>query len=415
MKAIEFIAIGSELLNHRRQDSNSTWVAEKLRILGLSLTRKSIVGDVQEEIVRVLRESRDRSDIVIVCGGLGPTFDDLTREAIAEAFEVPLEYQASIAQEISQFFRSRGREISPSNLRQAYLPKGAIALSNSVGTAPGIFLTLRKNEEKKLFFFLPGVPKELHSIWDTFVQPELEIPSAGLKKVHTRRFVTTGVPESTLNDRTEPFRAKYAEAEWTVLANLSQVEFLVSHVSNEYLDTLSNEFVRFLSDDLVGLGEISLESALLSLLRDRSETLSLAESMTGGLIASRLCSIPGASSVLVGGVVAYSPRFKKDLLDISEQILHLNGPTGEAIARELAESLRVKSGSTYSIGITGNAGPELDPYSKESLGEGYIAITGKSWSIAKKFHLHGSRLDIQIRSSALALDFLRREILNRNP
>jgi len=108
MKAIEFIAIGSELLNHRRQDSNSTWVAEKLRILGLSLTRKSIVGDVQEEIVRVLRESRDRSDIVIVCGGLGPTFDDLTREAIAEAFEVPLEYQASIAQEISQFFRSRG-------------------------------------------------------------------------------------------------------------------------------------------------------------------------------------------------------------------------------------------------------------------------------------------------------------------
>lgn len=182
MKAIEFIAIGSELLNHRRQDSNSTWVAEKLRILGLSLTRKSIVGDVQEEIVRVLRESRDRSDIVIVCGGLGPTFDDLTREAIAEAFEVPLEYQASIAQEISQFFRSRGREISPSNLRQAYLPKGAIALSNSVGTAPGIFLTLRKNEEKKLFFFLPGVPKELHSIWDTFVQPELEIPSAGLKK-----------------------------------------------------------------------------------------------------------------------------------------------------------------------------------------------------------------------------------------
>jgi nicotinamide-nucleotide amidase len=415
MKAIEFIAIGSELLNHRRQDSNSTWVAEKLKTLGLFFKRKSIVGDVREEIVKILKESFDRSDLVIVCGGLGPTFDDLTREAIADAFDVPLEYHESIALEITQFFKSRGREIAPSNLKQAYLPKGAVSLTNELGTAPGIKLTLQANNKEKVFFFLPGVPRELQVIWNTFIHPQIEASLLGLGKVQTRRFVTAGVPESTLNDRTEPFRAKYAEAEWTILANLSQVEFLVSHTSIEYLEAISSEFVTFLADDLVGLGDTTLESALLELLKDRSETLSLAESMTGGLIASRLCAIPGASTVLVGGAVVYSSKLKKELLGISEKTLQLNGPTSEAVAMEMASSLQIKSESTYSIAITGNAGPELDSHSRELLGEGHIAIAGKAWGTTKKFHLHGSRLDIQTRSSALALDLLRREILNRNP
>ncbi len=414
MKDIEFIAIGSELINNRRQDSNSIWVAERLRTLGLFFNRKSIVGDSQQDIVKVLRESFDRSDLVIVCGGLGPTFDDLTREAISDAFDLPLEYQESIALEITNFFTSKGRDVSPSNLRQAYLPQGATSLSNKIGTAPGISLILKTPTKQKLFFFLPGVHRELQSIWDSYIYPQLESSIARPQKYLTRRFVTAGIPESVMNDRTEPIRAKYAEAEWTVLANLSQVEFLVSHTSEDYLENLSKEFVEFLSNDLVGLGDLSLESSLLKSLKDRSETLSLAESMTGGLIASRLTAIPGSSAVYIGGVVAYTPELKKKVLDISDEVLKLNGPTSEYVTQAMATSVQRKTGSTYGMAISGNAGPGLDIDSTQSIGEGYIAISGKGWSVTKKFNLQGSRQDIQIRSSAMALDLLRRELLNRN-
>lgn len=177
MKAIEFIAIGSELLNHRRQDSNSTWVAEKLKTLGLFFRRKSIVGDVREEIVKILKESFDRSDLVIVCGGLGPTFDDLTRDAIADAFDVPLEYHESIALEITQFFKSRGREIAPSNLKQAYLPKGAVSLTNELGTAPGIKLTLQAKNTEKVFLFTGSSPRTPGDLEHLHSPPNRGLPS----------------------------------------------------------------------------------------------------------------------------------------------------------------------------------------------------------------------------------------------
>ncbi|MFM8234490.1 MAG: CinA family nicotinamide mononucleotide deamidase-related protein [Holophagaceae bacterium] len=414
MKAIEFIAIGTELLNHSRQDSNSTWVAQQLKTLGLALTRKSIVGDVREDIVKVLKESLDRSDLVITCGGLGPTFDDLTRDAIAEAFNLPLEYHEFLAKEIEQFFKLRGREIASSNLRQAYLPQGATPLTNSLGTAPGISLEITYKDKKKSFFFLPGVPRELQTMWATLIQPQIEMSALGSRKVHSQRFVTAGVPESTLNDRTQSFREKYHEAEWTILANLTQVEFLVTHPSSEYLKRLSTEFIKFLSDDFIGLGNVSLESSLLNLLTDRSETLSLAESMTGGLITSRLSAHPGASRVLLGGAVVYSPKLKYELLGITDDMLRRHGPTGEIIASEMAELLRKKSNSTYALAITGNAGPEVDTNSQEAIGEGYIVIAGDTWSASKKFCFSGIRQEIQLRASVFALDLLRREILNRN-
>jgi nicotinamide-nucleotide amidase len=406
---IECIAIGTELLTTRRLDTNSVWLGERLADLGLAFHRKSAVGDNRADLAGLFREALQRSDLILTTGGLGPTFDDFTKELFAEILGAGLVEDAGSRADMLAFYAARNRVPPQVNFKQALIPVGAEPLRNPVGTAPGVWWLDPPEHPGVRIVMLPGVPREMKRMWEEQVEPRLR-PLAG-KAVQTLRMVVAGVPESNLDERTREVRERHGHLDWTILASLTQVELLARGPEREALEAARRAFEPVLGPDLVSIGAGNLEDAILASLRARGETLAVAESMTGGLLASRLTAIPGASEAFLGGATAYTVPAKSALLGLDPAWLDSVGTVSEACARALAEAAQARLDATWGLGICGNAGPGAE--GSAPLGAVFIALAGPGGTVVQARTLAGDRAEVQLRSTALALDLLRRTMAGR--
>jgi nicotinamide-nucleotide amidase len=406
---IEAIAIGTELLTTSRVDTNSVWIAQRLADLGLAFHRKSAVGDDREELRGLFHEALNRSDLIICTGGLGPTFDDFTKELWAEVLGAPLVEEAAIREAIEAFFRSRNRPCPANNFKQALIPVGAEALDNPIGSAPGIFWEKLPTYPGIRLVLLPGVPGEMKRMWLDQVEPRLR--ASGGHPTHTLRMLVGSVGESALEQRTTPLREAHGALDWSILASLGTVELVARSSDPVALEAAQRDFEEALGADRICTGAGSLEQTVLERLKVRGETLALAESMSGGRVSALLTAVPGASEAFLGGAVVYSPRAKGELVGLTEAFLAEHGTVSEATTRALAEGIRTRLQADWGLAITGNAGPTEDKDGPAPVGTFYMAVAGPRATEVRALHFPGERSDVQARAAVYALDFLRRCLL----
>lgn len=406
---LEAIAIGTELLTTDRLDTNSVWMSQRLADLGLAFHRKTAVGDDREDLRQLFREALARSQWVICTGGLGPTFDDFTKEIWAEVLGVGLREDAEARRQMEAFFAARNRVPSPSNFQQVQIPEGALALPNGFGTAPGVLWVDPPGYPGRTVVMLPGVPREMKGLWEAEIGPRLA-RLAG-RSLHTLRMLTCRIPESTLEDQSRSLREKHGHLDWTILSSQSQVELQARSADPAALAACEADFRGLLGQDLVCVGWGSIESTVQDLLTARGETFAVAESMTGGALAARATALPGASATFLGGATVYSPRAKADLAGLDPAFLDAEGTVSEATTRALAEGIRQRLGATWGVAVTGNAGPAEDPQGPAPVGTTHLAVAGPDGTTADSYRFPGARGDIQARASAWALDLLRRRLL----
>ena len=406
---VEAIAIGTELLTTDRVDTNSVWLGQELASLGLAFHRKTAVGDDREAMRDLFREALDRSDLILCTGGLGPTFDDFTKELWAEVLGEELQEDAAARAALIAFFESRGRTPSPSNFKQVLIPVGAAAVPNPIGTAPGVWWESPAGFPGRRIALMPGVPSEMKRMWTEQIAPRLA--AHGARPVKTLRLLVLGLPESVADERTKAIRERHADLEWTILASLMQLELIARGTDETALDAARKELEAELGADLARVGNGSPESVVLDLLAARGETLALAESMTGGLAMARLTAVPGASRALKGGGVVYSAAAKAALAGLDPAFLREHGTVSEAATRALAEAMRTKLGATWALAITGNAGPGEDPEGPAPVGTTFIALSGPGGTACQRHLQAGERGDMQQRAVIYALDLLRRALI----
>lgn len=354
----EVVAVGTELLLGQIVDTNSSWMGEQLALRGIEHLRQTKVGDNHQRIVTAIREALDRADAVIVCGGLGPTQDDITREAIADVMGVPLERHDELADFIRDLFARRGRVMPENNLRQADVPAGATPIEQVTGTAPGLICPVGE----KVVYAVPGVPYEMREMLERAVLPDLE-RRAGVRQIFVSRTLRTwGESESRIAELLGPrIDALDATGNPTIAFLASGIEGIkvrltaradTAPAAEELLDAEEAE-VRAVLGELVFSGrDEPMEAVVGRLLQERGLTLAVAESLTGGLVASRIVAVPGSSDWFRGGVVAYASEVKFDVLGVPK------GPVvSEAAARAMADGVRTLLGADVGLSTTGVAGP----------------------------------------------------------
>lgn len=406
------ICVGSELLRGKI-NTHSSELARRLAGIGLELAEENTFGDDLAPLAEGIGRALRRHAVVIVTGGLGPTFDDLTREAAASATGRRLFRSAALLAGIRRKFKRARYRMPPANARQADLLEGAIPIPNRVGTAPGQWLDLKP----PLLILLPGPPSELHPMVETFVVPRLKeaFPAPPSAEAHLH-FV--GVPESVVDQRVRPLIARAEKAaggqvRFTILAHLGLVDLdvFVSAASparaRRIRDAIAARVRRRMGDRLYGMdSDYPLEKVVGDLLRRKKKTLAVAESCTGGWLAKRLTDIPGASDYFLGGVVSYGNQAKRALLGVPASRLKRHGAVSRSVAAAMADGVRRRLGSQIGLGITGIAGP-AGGAPRKPVGLVYIGLSAGPRTRAYEFHFSGSRQAIRQRSVLAALDLLR--------
>ena len=410
----DVIAVGTELLLGQIIDTNSAWLGEQLAAHGIDSLLQVKVGDNLGRVESVLRATLADADAVIMCGGLGPTHDDLTREAIAAVMGVELVHDEAIAEVITNMFASRGRYMAANNLRQALVPTGATIIPQTRGTAPGLVCPVTIDGVDKVVYAVPGVPHEMKEMIERAVLPDLHRRSGETGVIVSRTLRTWGESESGLNERLDPVIARLDEAGNPTLAFLAsgweglKIRLTAKAATREeaesVLDKWDAEVRSVVGEQVFAVDDETMESTVLSLMRSRGLTLGLAESVTGGLVAGRLTAIAGASDVLLGAVVSYASEVKFDLLDVPE------GPVvSEAAAAAMATGVRGVLGAGVGLALTGVAGPaEQDGMPVGTL---CVGIDDGTTVVARTFRLPGQREQMRQMSVITALDFLRRHLL----
>ena len=358
MRKAAIVAVGSEMLGPLRQDSNSLWIAGRLEEIGTEVVRKAVVGDDAEAIGVELSVASGAADIVFLTGGLGPTADDLTVAAAAKWMGLSLERNAAFVAEMRRRFESRGLRMASVNEKQADFIVGARVLSNPRGTAPGFWV----EQAGKEYVILPGVPSEMKEIMTGSVLPELARRAGGV--VSRRRVLRiSGMGESAVEEIVTPVYAKWKDDPVTILSSPGEVQLHLRvtgepEVAEKRLASIEADFRAALGPRIYGIDEEDLPVSVGKLLRERGLTLALAESCTGGMIASFMTDAPGSSDYFLGGVVSYANSAKRDLLDVSEDTLSRHGAVSEEVAREMARGARKRFGSGVAAAVTGIAGPD---------------------------------------------------------
>jgi nicotinamide-nucleotide amidase len=408
---VEVVAVGTELLLGQIVDTNSAWLGEQLALSGLDCTQQQTVGDNLGRITDALHLALERADAVLVCGGLGPTQDDITREAIASVMGTSLVTDDDVADRILEMFASRGRRMPPNNLRQALVPKGATAIADpQPGTAPGLVCPVGD----KVIYAVPGVPFELQRIFEQAILPDLRARAGEPSVIRSRTLRTWGESESGLAERlAERIQELDDGPEGATLAFLaSGIEGLKVRVTVkagdaaaavELLDAHEAGLRDLLGDLVFGVDGTSMEKAVADLLMERGLTLAVAESLTGGLVAFRLVSVAGASHWFRGGVVAYASDVKFDLLGVAE------GPVvSESAAEAMASGVRKRLGADVGLSVTGVAGPDLQD--GEKPGTVFMAVARTDGTEVVKVMLPGDRERVRQFACISLLDFLRRSL-----
>jgi len=414
----ETIAVGSELLLGGRTDSNSLFITEELSQLGIEVRFKSVVGDDQADIVKALKTAVGRAKVIVMTGGLGPTVDDCTREAIAQAAGRKLARRKEAFHGMRARLAQWGRTPNKGQLRQALIPSGATVLPNPVGSAPGFWLSWRG----ATLISLPGVPSEMKAMMRESVAPllhsQLSKGRAKLQPITRRQFQLWGIPEADADARLKGLIPKGIPVDLGLLA--SPMGLLVSlttnsraHVKEEVLSSLAQEIRTRLDEWLYGEGEVSMEEVVGQLMTDQKRTIALAESCTGGLIGHRLTQIPGSSVYMDRGVICYSNKAKTDLLGVPPDLIEKHGAVSAEVAAAMAKGVRERSGVSVGLSVTGIAGPGGATATKP-VGLVYVGLDAEDGqSITKEHRFHGDRTVIKQRASQAALDLLRRWLLNK--
>ena len=411
MKA-EIIAVGSEMLTPVRQDTNSLYLTDRLNELGVAVAFKTIVGDRQRDLASALRTALTRADIVVLMGGLGPTADDLTREAVADALGIKLARDPD--QVVALAARAAGWRIPmpENNLKQADVLEGATVLSNPNGSAPGQWLDMTFEGYRKLLMLLPGPPNECRPLFDTECAPRLRaiLPA----RVIARRTLRAAmIPESQADQLLSPIYSEYKDVETTILAHAGDIQLTLLcgktkiEAAQARVDELATRLEEALEDWLYSSAGENLEQIVLYYLGLRQATLAVAESCTGGMIAERITSVPGSSRSFLGGVIAYSNDLKTAFAGVPPQLISEYGAVSPEVAQALAYGIRRHTGATLGLGVTGIAGPTGGTEEKP-VGLVHIAIsdTRKTESIERRFRGDSDR--VRQWASQQALDYLRR-------
>jgi nicotinamide-nucleotide amidase len=413
-KTAEIIAVGSELLTPQRLDTNSLIITEQLNLLGVEVVSKHVIGDEREALTDAIRVAICRSNIVILSGGLGPTEDDVTRDAAAAALGRKLILNLEQESTLINRFRQINRPMAPNNIRQAYLLEGAIALPNPNGTAPGQFLST----DRGAMALLPGPPRELRPMMINELTPRLRhvLPPQVIK---IRSFRITGIGESDLDALIAPVYSKYKNPATTILSSPGDLfvhlraQAETEGEADELLREVGNPIAELVGDKIYTEdAEESLDGVVARLLRKAVATVATAESCTGGLVAGRLTDLGGSSDYFVAGYVTYTDLQKCQILGVPRELIQKYTAVSEPVAAAMAEGARAKAATTYAISVTGYAGPsggtEYNP-----VGTVFIGLAAPDGTRVMRYRYGVGRERIRALAVQHSLDLLRRTLLKK--
>lgn len=404
----EVVAVGTELLLGDIANDNAREISEALAAIGVDVLFHTVVGDNEERIAGVISRAIERADVVIVTGGLGPTHDDVTREAIARATGVPLERRPELEAWLRERFARMSRVMPEANLRQADLPRGAEPIENPTGTAPGFALTL----DGKRIYAVPGVPREMRGILADRVLPDLRGPAGGATLL-SRVLRVVGLGESDVGERLAAVIEdldREREATLALLAGGGEVRVRITakgvspQRALERIDPVERRVRGILGSAVYGADADTLEGVVAALLRQRGLTLAIAESVSGGMLASRLLGVPGASDFLLAAYVAYSRTSKVDDLFVPASVLDRHGTVSAETALSMAAGARARTGADVAVATTGEAGPEP---AEAEVGTVYLGLAHLDGSLHRRFVAPGDREAIRRWASQAALNLLR--------
>jgi nicotinamide-nucleotide amidase len=414
MKA-EIIAVGSEMLTPWRQDTNSLYLTEKLNEIGVTVNFKTIVGDRLKDLVSSIRTALSRVDILVVMGGLGPTEDDLTREAVAQSLSIGLRRDATQVAALHARAATWRITMPQNNLKQADVLEGATVLPNANGSAPGQWLDVTFEGYRKLVMLVPGPPHECKPLFETECLPRLggAVPPRHIAK---RTLRAAMIPESQADKLLAPIYTTYPDVETTILAHAGDIQLTLlcsksdAELARQRVDELAGRLEETLEDWLYSDSGESLEQIVLYYLGLRQSTLAVAESCTGGLIAQRITSVPGSSRAFLGGAVVYSDPLKAAFAGVSADLIARHGAVSAEVAEALANGIRIRTGATLGLGITGIAGPTGATENKP-VGLVYIALSDPNRTDVMDRTFRGDRQRIREFASQQALDLIRRRLM----
>ena len=410
------LTIGDELLIGQVLNSNVQWMSEKLTDINCTVSHHLTVGDKKAEINKALDYLTTSSNFIIIGGGLGPTHDDLTIEALSEYFNIPLFYDEDWIQRVDAYFKSRNRVMSENNKKQGYLLKTATRIDNDCGTAAGQHFTTNTNSRSIEIFVVPGVPHEMKSMMEKYILPSISKKTlvAG-EKILKSTLLTTGLGESLLAERCDPFVQKIKSMPSYSLAFLpssTQVRLRLQTIAKTQgeevqFQNLVDELRVFCGKDFFGFEPTTLEKNIVEHLKSKKQTLAIAESCTGGLVSHLLTQVPGSSEALKGSIITYQTELKTSELGIPPELIATHGVVSEKVVIAMAESIQKKWGATYGMATTGYLGPTGgDQFAK--IGSVWIAVSTPKGTVTKSLYLENHRERNKERSAQAALDLLRR-------
>ncbi len=403
----EIIAVGSEMLTPQRVDTNSLYLTARLNTLGVEVVAKLVMGDDRARLSEAIRAALTRSDILILTGGLGPTEDDITRDAVAAALGREQEFRQEISDGIAERFHRRGRTMAEINKRQAYVLAGAEVLPNPNGTAPGQWV----EADGRVVMLLPGPPNEMKPMFDGACVPRLERLLPPLV-IRTRVFRIAGMPESDVDAKVAPVYTRYTNPVTTILAAAGDIQLHfrarceTAEEAEHLLDEVTAQIEPLLGDRLYSRNGDPIEVVVGSRLRERGETLAVAESCTGGMVAERITSVPGSSDYFLGGFLVYTDRMKTSLLGVAPELLQEHTAVSRQAAEAMAEGARIRTGATWAVSVTGVAGPAT-PNDPAPVGTVIYGVAGPDGCRSHASQFNADRERVRTFATQTALDLLR--------
>ncbi|HTU70537.1 MAG TPA: competence/damage-inducible protein A [Candidatus Baltobacteraceae bacterium] len=403
--SVELIAVGTELLLGQQTDTNSVFIAQSLAANGIDVYGTHAVGDNRARIASAMRGALERVTGVITTGGLGPTIDDVTKEAVCDALGLDVELNEPSLKQMQEFFAQIGREMRENNRKQAYVPRGSLVLENPRGTAPGF---VAFGEDGKFIACMPGVPREMRPMLTDLLIPFLRERYAVREAIYTRVLHTVNIGESEIDHRIDDLFRASENPKIAVLAHegLCDVKIMAKTDSQDLADTmiaqLETEIRGRLDGFIFGADDLTLQGAVHELLRARAATIAVAESCTGGRIAAALTAVPGSSQSFLGGIVAYDNAVKVEQLGVSGRTLERYGAVSEETVGEMARGVRERLHTNYGLSTTGIAGPDGGSDEKP-VGLVWFAIDAEGESKTYRFHFRGDRDAVQRRATVMAL------------
>lgn len=409
---VEVIAVGTELLLGQIVNSNASWIGNRLAEEGWDANHQQVVGDNLDRLAEAIRLAMGRADAVVVTGGIGPTQDDLTRESISEATGRPLLFNDEFAQRLARWWEKRtGREMPVSNFRQAEYPEGAIQYDNPKGTAPGLGLL----HEGAWLFALPGVPAEMEYLFDHHVVPRIRQAAGDLGALVSKVLQSWGLSESGLAEELDDLYRGSTNPSLAFLASDAVIKVRITAKARteaearDLIAPVEAEIRRRLGRAVFAEDSATIQGVVLDLCREKNWTLATAESVTGGMVAARLTSVPGASDVLAGGVVAYTARTKQELLGVPAELIAEFGLVSEEVALSMAAGAREVLGAEVAVAVTGAAGP--DPHDGAEPGTVVVAVSTPEGARARELRMPGDRERSRVFSVTAALQHVRLGVL----